>query len=96
MEGVDRVAQLQRQMLIHSYLYYSVMDPIWTDDEWQAKANELATLDMTGSPYEEEFKDWNGSTGYHLCAIVNSDDKLYTLADRLLRRYHELNRPNTV
>lgn len=86
-KGINRVAQLQRQMIVHLYLYYRRFSSILTDDEWQNKANELAGLDMAGSPYEKEFKDWNGTTGYHLCAIVEDSERLLGLVD-WLERYH--------
>lgn len=58
------------QMLIHSYLYYWLDDPIWSDDKWQQVADDLTTLqEMYPEPigfFDSEFKDWDGSTGMHL------------------------------
>lgn len=60
----------RRQLIIHSYLYYWLDDPIWSDDKWQQVANDLVELqvlypDPTGV-FDNEFKDWDGSTGMHL------------------------------
>lgn len=59
-------------MLIHSFLYYQQDDPIISDDQWQAWADELTKL-QTDNPdcckikfYDKEFVDWDGSTGMHL------------------------------
>ena len=59
-------------MLVHSYLYYRLDDPIIDDNKWQRWANELAELqnnnpdDCNIDFYDKEFENWNGDTGYHL------------------------------
>lgn len=60
------------QMLVHSYLYYWMDSPIISDDQWQAWADELETLQrdnpdcLTIGYYDKEFSDWTGATGAHL------------------------------
>ena len=83
---VDRVAQLQQQLLVHSYLYYIKDDPIWTDTEYDKACKELLTLNQAGSPYEELFKDFDGSTGYHLAYAIPR--KLVGTAHNLLQRWN--------
>ncbi len=57
-------------MVVHSYLYYVLDQQLITDHMWQALANELVELQSKTYPmlgwYDSEFKDWDGSTGYHL------------------------------
>jgi NAD-dependent DNA ligase len=66
----ERIKALRSQMLIHSRLYYILDDPIISDEEWQRRANELATLQGRHGTrinwYDEEFSDWTGDTGCHL------------------------------
>ena len=68
----EKIRQRRSQMLVHSFLYYRMDDPIIDDDKWQRWANELAELqnnnpdDCNIDFYDEEFKDWNGDTGFHL------------------------------
>lgn len=64
------IKRYRTQMLVHSYLYYWLGDPIWSDDKWQQVADDLAELQrMFPEPiqfFDDAFKDWNGSTGMHL------------------------------
>ena len=57
-------------MLIHSFMYYELDDPIISDEVWQARADELADLQLTNPGpigwYDQEFAGWDGSTGCHL------------------------------
>ena len=66
---VEKIRQRRHQMLVHSYLYYVMDDSVITDDKWQQWADELVVLqeqEKTIGFYDEEFADWNGSTGMHL------------------------------
>lgn len=73
-EMTHRIKHLRLLMLVHSYLYYVLDDPIVSDDVWQSWANELTHLQnspewidiKTDMPYDEAFKDWDGTTGHHL------------------------------
>lgn len=83
-------------MLIHSYLYYQMDDPIISDDQWQQWANELATMQNTYPNltnigfYDTIFHGWDGSTGMHLpqdawvrdkaLRLLGSDQKWITLS----------------
>ena len=66
----ERILRLRRNMLIHSYLYYSLDKPLVSDELWQRWANELVDLqNIHGTDfdyYDNDFEDWDGSTGYHL------------------------------
>ena len=69
---VEMIRRRRAQMLIHSCLYYELNESIISDHQWQAWADELAELQREHPDkcfigfYDEEFKDWDGSSGYHL------------------------------
>ncbi len=66
----------RRQVLVHSELYYGMDESIVSDQKFDEWAKHLATLqkvhpDIAAEvPFAEEFKDFNGSTGYHLVGKV--------------------------
>lgn len=67
----SKIVQRRIQMLVHSYLYYALDNPIVSDATWQRWANELAIMQRNHPNlvlhfYDDDFKDWDGSTGYHL------------------------------
>lgn len=67
---IEKIRQRRAQMLVHSYLYYVLDDPLVDDATWQRWADELAALqrqhpDPIGF-YDAEFADWSGDTGMHL------------------------------
>lgn len=66
----DLIHQRRTQMLVHSYLYYGLGTSIVTDHDWQRWADELVELQRAHPGgigfYDQEFVDWDGSTGMHL------------------------------
>ena len=68
----EKIRQRRHQMIIHSYIYYHLDDNIVSDDKWQQWANELALLqnenpdDCQLDFYDEEFIDWDGTSGAFL------------------------------
>lgn len=73
-------------MVIHSAIYYVLNDNILTDNEWATKAKELVRLQeqypevASQVVYAEEFKDFDGSTGFNL----PKDDRVMAKAQYLL------------
>ena len=69
---VEMIRRRRAQMLIHSCLYYELNESMVSDHQWQAWADELAKLQQEHPDkcvigfFDEEFKDWDGSSGYHL------------------------------
>lgn len=82
---LEVVKRLRRNMLVHSYLYYELDRPIISDHDWQVKADTLATVQKKYGVkfgfYDDQFVDWDGSTGMHL----QFDDWTKKTAKRLLR-----------
>jgi hypothetical protein len=65
----EKIKQRRTQMLIHSYRYYVLDDPVISDDKWQEWADELVELQKRKLKigfYDKEFADWTGATGMHL------------------------------
>lgn len=86
----ERIKQLRLNMLVHSFIYYELNDSLISDHEWQRRADELTALQAKypaniGS-YDEAFKDWDGSTGYHLPADYWVRNKADQLLQAALRR----------
>lgn len=67
-----RIKQRRLQMLVHSCIYYEFNTSIITDKQFDTWAKELVKLqkdypeENRQVPWYEEFKDWDGTTGYHL------------------------------
>lgn len=87
----ERIEQLRRQIVVHSCLYYELNQNIISDQEFDDRAYELATLQKAypdvslAVPYElEAFKRFDGSTGFDL-PIRNL--RTLTLAESLLDRH---------
>ncbi len=62
----------ERQILVHSYIYYEKDTNLISDDQWSAWAFELAELrdkypkEFNKSPYAWVFDDFDPSSGYYL------------------------------
>jgi hypothetical protein len=69
---VEAIARRRRQMLLHSCLYYRLDAPIVEDHVWTRWAQQLAGLQQKFGYrigfYDAVFRDWNGSSGFHLPA----------------------------
>lgn len=64
------IERIQRQLILHSFIYYRFNTSIWTDEQFDKAAYLLVSLEHTEefktSKFYDVFKDWDGSTGYHL------------------------------
>ena len=69
-EIISQIIKRRRQLLIHSYLYYRIDTQLISDEQWQYWADELVKLQAQHPEsvgfYDEAFRDWDASTGYHL------------------------------
>lgn len=68
--AIDLIKRRRGQMFVHSHLYYNLDHNIISDAQFDYWAKELAQLqqDYPGNLgfYDKHFKNWNGSTGFHL------------------------------
>ena len=61
------IKRLRSNILIHSYLYYQLDSPLITDALYDSMCKELVEIGYKEIGwYDEQFKDFDGSTGYHL------------------------------
>ncbi len=84
------INQRRRQLIVHSVLYYRMNTNIVSDHDFDRWCKELVDLQMmypkesSEVPFAEEFKDFDGSTGFHLASIPWGQEK----AQQLLN-YHK-------
>lgn len=69
---LNKMNQLEQQILVHSILYYRLGCSIWSDAKWNSKAKELQGL-VESSPelfkesiLYQEFKGFSWVSGYDL------------------------------
>lgn len=84
-------AKIQRrryQILVHSLLYYELDINLVSDNQWASWAKELAQLQKEYTEqasrviFSEAFKEFDGSTGFHL---PFRDEQVVNIAYRLLK-----------
>lgn len=67
-----KINHRQRQVIVHSVIYYRLNDNLITDEKWNEWARELVSLQKTypaiavKSVFWEDMKDFDPSTGFHL------------------------------
>lgn len=72
MKVAGLIQQRRVQMLIHSCLYYEMNTNLISDKQFDEWGRELAQLQKEHPEiadklcFAEAFKDWDGSTGFHL------------------------------
>ena len=87
MSEAEQLSQFQRYILVHCCLYYemdqSVIDDadnqILVDQYLEAVAKSKQLLAKQRSKYWYVFKDFDGSTGYHLVGSLNEEDADYIM-----------------
>lgn len=69
---LELINRRQRQMLVHSYLYYERDESLISDYDFDTWAFELVALrqkyprEFNQSDYKHEFRTFDGSTGFDL------------------------------
>lgn len=82
----ESIQRLRLQLCVHSYIYYELNTNIISDDTWNKWAKELVQLQKTYPEiadtviYAEEFRDFDGSTGFDL----PRNEKIQETAERLV------------
>lgn len=88
----DLIKRRRGQMIVHSFLYYQMDNPIISDDQWQKFADELTQLQNNYPKlckinyYDKEFADFDGTTGMHLPQTIIEEG----LALKVLRSYEKM------
>jgi hypothetical protein len=65
----EQIRRTRLNLMIHAYLYYYQNTSIISDSLYDEMSTRLVDLQAKKSKigfYDEEFADWDGSTGYHL------------------------------
>jgi NAD-dependent DNA ligase len=75
---IKELERRQRQLIVHSFIYYELDDSIWTDNQYDGLAlvlEEQKKLDIwKESKFYSIFKDWDSSTGI---SLVTKEDYQY-------------------
>lgn len=94
--GPTKISYLQRQVIVHSLLYYELNESVISDKEFDDLSRQLVKMqrnaskdDLRNSQYYYCFYDFDGTTGFHLKDRLNEKDKPYLLglAKFILRKY---------
>ena len=68
----------QRQLIIHSFIYYTLNDNIWSDSQWDSAANDmfavLGSRIAKQSKFYDVFKNFDPSTGYNLVSYQYTEE----------------------
>ena len=88
---LEKINQLEQQILVHSIMYYRLGASIWDDFKYDRKAKELQAL-IQANPEEfkasilyEDFKEFSWESGYDLPLWDNH----YTAVALWLLEYHK-------
>lgn len=69
---VELINRKRRQIMVHSAIYYRFCTSIISDAEFDKWSRELVKLqkdypkESEAAPLYDDFKDWDGSSGYNL------------------------------
>lgn len=86
----ELIKRRRRQIMVHSFIYYRMGSSLINDktfDKWAYELKDLQKqypLESKNTELYEEFKDWDGTTGYYLNCYLFSH-----IAERLLRSENE-------
>ena len=82
---IDELQYKQRQLIVHSFIYYELNDNIWTDNQYDGLALEIEAQKPFNTWKESKFysifKYWDSSTGISL--VKHSEYEYYQHFRRL-------------
>lgn len=92
---VLKASYLQRQIIVHSILYYELSESVIQDFQFDSICKQLLMFqkklgnDYEKTDYYKYFYDFKGETGYYLYDRLNKYDKNYLtkIAKFVLRNY---------
>lgn len=75
---LETLERKQRQLIVHSFIYYHKNESIWPDSKFDKTAKEvysvLSSETAKQSKFYEVFKDFDGCTGYGLVSYQFVDE----------------------
>ena len=80
-EAKELIKRRRFQIALHSTIYYTYDTNIISDSEYDRFSRELTALQelypkaSKEAPLYEAYKDWDGSTGFHLTKRLNFEHK---------------------
>jgi NAD-dependent DNA ligase len=91
----EQIRQLRICLAFHSYIYYELANNIIADTEWDRWALELKALqdrygDQWDPKYDKWFKDWDATTGFHLCTIPGLKGSAMKVYPQLFKKENKL------
>lgn len=87
----ELILRRRMQMMVHSYIYYTLNTNIITDRQFDEWGKELVKLQADYPEiakqvnYADDFEDWDASTGFHL----PENDHIISIANGLLMSRHK-------
>ena len=91
-----KISYLQRQVIVHSLLYYELNESVISDKDFDDLSRQLVKMqrntqrdDLRNSQYYYCLKDFDGSTGFYIKSKLNENDRerLFGIAMVVLRNY---------
>lgn len=91
-----KISYLQRQVIVHSLLYYELNESVISDKDFDDLSRQLVRMqrnasedDLMNSQYYYCLKDFDGSTGFYIKSKLNKIDRerLFEIAVVVLRNY---------
>lgn len=81
---ITKCSYLQRRILVHSILYYELNESVITDQEFDSLCKQLLVIqenidqeEYQQTKYYEQFKSFEGSTGFDLYESLSKQQKEY-------------------
>ena len=93
---ITRASYLQRQIIVHSILYYQMNENVISDLKFDGISKQLICLrkQMSNVEYQKTdyyycFEDFDGNTGFYLYDALKAKDKEYlsNIAKQVLEQY---------
>ena len=87
----EEIKRLRLNVILHSCIYYEMDENIWDDITFDLKCKRLVALleeypDVYSDRFDEFFKDWDGSSGFH---FPHRDPWVYGKAAMLVKLHKE-------
>ncbi len=91
-----KISYLQRQVIVHSLIYYELNESVISDKEFDDLSRQLVKMqrsasrnDLRNTQYYYCLKDFDGSTGFYIKSKLNKKDRerLFQISAIVLRNY---------